>query len=106
MELSDWAESLLSADTIDGKLFAPEKLTDLKRQKPIFWGSPSRPLGMAFRKRTKEEKLPKQHEMGEAHKRAVCLHRFAGHELLAVEIMAFALLAFPDSPRHFRMGIA
>ena len=34
------------------------------------------------------------------------MHRFGGHELLAVEIMAFALLAFPDAPRSFRMGLA
>lgn len=106
MELYDWAQSLLCANTIEQKLFSPDKLTDHKIQKPIFWDTPSRPYGMAFNKRSKEEKLPKNKELAQADKRAICLHRFAGHELLAIEIMAFALLAFPDAPRHFRMGIA
>jgi uncharacterized ferritin-like protein (DUF455 family) len=44
--------------------------------------------------------------MAHPDKRAVSLHRFAGHELLAVEIMAYALLAFPQAPSHFRKGVA
>ncbi len=61
---------------------------------------------MRFNKRKKEEKLPPFQTHGSAENRAVCLHRFAGHELLAVEIMAHALTAFPDAPPAFRKGVA
>jgi uncharacterized ferritin-like protein (DUF455 family) len=61
---------------------------------------------MHFQKHTRKDKLPKLHELQNPDKRAVCMHRFAGHELLAVEIMAYALLAFPEAPRHFRRGVA
>jgi uncharacterized ferritin-like protein (DUF455 family) len=61
---------------------------------------------MGFHKHSRQDRLPRLHELHQADKRAVCLHRFAGHELLAVEIMAYALLAFPTAPATFRKGIA
>lgn len=106
MELREWAERILSADTLEEKLFSPDKLTDLDPGPPQFWNEPVRPTGMGFQKHTRKDKLPKQHELASADKRASCLHRFAGHELLAVEVMAYALLAFPHAPKHFRRGVA
>lgn len=106
MELRKWAESILQADTLEGKLAYPDILTDHQPGSPIFWDEPTRPPGMALQRRSKEEKLPPFQEHGDPDKRAICLHRFAGHELLAVEIMAFTLLAFPEAPSHFRKGLA
>ena len=37
--------------------------------------------------------------------RAQALHAFFHHELQAAELMAWALLAFPDTPREFRSGL-
>jgi len=106
MELKQWATRILSADTLEEKLLQPDTLTDHSPGPAILWDTPTRPPGMEFKRHTKEERLPGLHEHKEADKRAVCLHRFAGHELLAVEIMAYALLAFPEAPKHFRKGIA
>ncbi|NGX26177.1 MAG: hypothetical protein K940chlam6_00090 [Chlamydiae bacterium] len=106
MELNEWATRILSADTIEEKLFEPDVFSDDAPGSPYFWDQPTRPPGMDFQKHTRKNKLPKFHEFSDPDKRAICMHRFAGHELLAVEIMAYALLAFPDAPKHFRRGVA
>lgn len=106
MELREWATRILSADTLEEKLLCPETLTDEQPGSPLLFSEPSRPAHMGFNKRTKEEKLPPFQNHGSEENRAVCLHRFAGHELLAVEIMAQALTAFPEAPPAFRRGVA
>jgi uncharacterized ferritin-like protein (DUF455 family) len=106
MEIRQWAERILSADTLEEKLLIPGTLTDLKPGSPLLFSDPIRPAHMGLSKQTREEKLPHFQEHGNQDKRAACLHRFAGHELLAVEIMAQALLAFPDTPSAFRRGVA
>ena len=106
MELRDWATRILSADTLEEKLLIPDLLTDFTAGPALLFDEPTRPASMGFNKRTKEQKLPPFQLHGNADNRAICLHRFAGHELLAVEIMAQALLAFPDAPKAFRKGIA
>ncbi len=106
MELRDWATRILTADTLEEKLLDPGPLTDFHPGTPLFFDEPTRPTSMGFNKRSKEEKLPAFQLHGNADNRAICLHRFAGHELLAVEIMAHALTAFPDAPKAFRKGIA
>lgn len=106
MEIREWATRILSADTLEEKLLDPQQLTDHTPGPSIFWDEPTRPSGMEFTRRKKEEKLPPFQDHGNPDKRAACLHRFAGHELLAVEMMAFTLLAFPDASPHFRKGVA
>jgi len=106
MEIREWAERILSADTLDEKLLDPGKLTDDQPGPVLIVKEPVRPVGMGFKEHSKRDKLPPIHTFKEADNRVACLHRFAGHELLAVEIMAYALLAFPEAPRHFRRGLA
>ncbi len=106
MDLRQFAIRILSADTLEEKLFSPEELSDVDPGPPLVWKEPVRPPGMGFCKHTRKDRLPRLKEHGSADKRAICLHRFAGHELLAVEIMAFALLAFPEAPRAFRRSVA
>jgi uncharacterized ferritin-like protein (DUF455 family) len=105
LEVRNWCIRILSATTLEEKLFSPTILTDENPGPALYWDTPSRPVGMEFKKKSKEEKLPPFHEHADADKRAACLHRFAGHELLAVEMMAFSLLAFPEAPKHFRKGL-
>src|SRR3989344_2820733 len=106
MELREWAIRILSADTLEEKLLCPESLTDNDPGEPLVFNEPVRPIGMGFRKRSREEKLPPFQAHRNEENRAICLHRFAGHELLAVEIMAHALSAFPTAPKAFRKGVA
>lgn len=106
MELREWAILILGGQSLEDKLYQPCVLTDETPGSPLLWETPSRPPNMGFHKYSKKEKLPAFHEHADPYKRAICLHRFAGHELLAIEMMAYALLAFPDAPKHFRKGVA
>lgn len=106
MELREWADRILGADTLEDKLFCPPDWTDMHPGAPFFWKEPVRPPGMEFCRRSREEKLPPFQSHDKPENRAICLHRFAGHELLAVEIMAFTLVAFPEAPKEFRKGVA
>jgi len=106
MEIREWAISILAADKLELKLFQPESLSDFFPGPALIWNEPTRPVGMSFKRCSKEDKIPSFQEHANEDKRAICLHRFAGHELLAVEIMAYTLLAFPDAPKTFRRGLA
>lgn len=44
----------------------------------------------------KQEKLPALPALKDAEARVICIHRFAHHELMAIELFAWALLRFPD----------
>jgi uncharacterized ferritin-like protein (DUF455 family) len=48
------------------------------------------------------EKLPRPGALADPAARARCLARFAHHELMAVELFAWALLRWPDLPRRMR----
>ncbi|MEX2205522.1 MAG: DUF455 family protein [Myxococcota bacterium] len=50
------------------------------------------------------ERLPRPTELGDPRARMACLRRFAHHELMAVELFAWALLLWPDTPAELRRG--
>jgi uncharacterized ferritin-like protein (DUF455 family) len=106
LELRDFALQILTSTNLADKLEPPELLTDENPGSIVLIDLPSRPTHMEFKRHTKEEKLPTFKDHHSEENRAVCLHRFCGHELLAVEMMAYALLAFPDAPKAFRKGVA
>jgi len=51
------------------------------------------------------DKLPKLGELKDRAARTVVCERFAHHELMAVELFAWALLAYPDAPSALRRGL-
>src|SRR5688500_12278533 len=56
----------------------------------------------------KQFKFPKQGRLHEVDKKAMALHSFANHELLAIEMMAAALLIYPHEGEEgvrFKRGI-
>jgi len=48
-------------------------------------------------------RLPRLNELGDRAARRVCLERFAHHELMAVELFAWALVTWPDLPPELRL---
>ena len=106
MELRELGEHILFASSLEDKLFQAESLTDEKPDGilnlPKFPGRPSF-LDPKGKKRTP---FPKDHQLDRDTNRGAILHFFANHELLAMELMALALLKFPNAPKSFRMGIA
>jgi len=51
------------------------------------------------------ERLPRPHQLVDAAARAICLARFAHHELMAAELFAWALLRWPDLPAGLRRAL-
>lgn len=106
MELRQWALQILTGSHLEDKLSAPDHLTDHFPGPPLFIDEPSRSPSLGLSRRAKEEKLPPFQFHHTEQARALCLHRFCGHELLAVEMIAFALLAYPDAPKGYRRSLA
>ena len=98
---------MLLSDSLEEKLAAPtEPLTDdVPGPALITPEAPGRPLALRMAERGDRVELPPERELHREEPRAVLLHLFANHELLATELMALAILKFPDAPRAFRKAV-
>lgn len=86
-----------------------ENTSDIGSNLPRQWNHfrPERPPGLEFaRGSSARPALPSRPGLIDESARGVLLHFFANHELLAAELMALALLKFPDAPPEFRRGLA
>ncbi|MEZ6017402.1 MAG: DUF455 family protein [Planctomycetota bacterium] len=67
---------------------------------------PSAPgRGLGYKLTARAEKMPRRGALVRASERGKLLHTFLHHEVQAAELMAYALLAFPDTPLRFRRGL-
>lgn len=107
MELRTFAEQILFGDRLEDKLVAPDRFTDtLTSVAPIAVPRfPGRPVELSLG-RGQADVFPTPAEMEHEEHRARVFHFFANHELMALELMALALLRFPDAPAQWRLGIA
>ncbi|WP_437591173.1 ferritin-like domain-containing protein [Sorangium sp. So ce1000] len=64
---------------------------------------PGRPAALRISERA--QKSPGPEALRNPARRAQLFHAFLHHELQAAELMAWALLAFPETPRAFRGGL-
>ncbi len=104
MEIRAYAAGIVEATTLDGKLAAPpEGLTDVEPGYPIRYAEPMRPDGLEI-VLGGAVKVPPAESMHDPAQRVRILHALANHELQAVELFAWALLAFPETPPAFRRG--
>jgi len=98
-----WAWDYVRAETLEAKLAPPPR--------PDRWESaptprdlrPGRPPELELLERP--PKTPRPGALVDPAKRAQLVHTFFHHELQAAELMCWALLAYPDTPRAFRRGL-
>lgn len=109
MEIREFAEQIFFGHSVADKLIAPEggirALTDREPGQEVAWQEPGRAPDIAIAWDVKHRRLPRPGALQEERHRIRCLHAFANHELMALEMMAWALLAFPDAPPAFRLGL-
>ena len=101
----EYAETILLGESL------PDKYLDVSFdwsdwQEFTLPENPGRKDKIAFS--TQKLTFPKAARLGEADKKAMALHSFANHELLAIEMMAAALLIYPHKSEEdvrFKKGI-
>ena len=102
--IEGWAFDLIRADTLDAKLNPLPP--------PAVWEqgavarrlrAPVRPPELRLARRS--AKTPKPGALQRVENRALLIHAFLHHEVQAAELLCWALLAFPDTPREFRSGL-
>lgn len=106
MEIRDFAERVLLTPDLDLKLLPVEgSLTDVTPGEGIRHPEPARPDNLHFAPRRTAPAMPPARSFHDGRKRAVAHHIMANHELQALEVMAWTLLAFPEAPEAFRAGM-
>jgi uncharacterized ferritin-like protein (DUF455 family) len=97
-----WAWDYVVADSLDAKLSPPPvpeawepAIVPVRRLE-----APGRPHELRV-----VSKSGKTRGLAAPSGRARALHTFFHHELQAAELMAWAILAFPETPRDFRAGL-
>ena len=102
MLLSDFCHQLLRSPQLSDKLFFPESLEDDGVPGTYDFELPQREEAWGF---SRHADKPMKLGFGEPEQAAALLLTLANHELLAIELMALALLRFPQAPRMFRRSL-
>ena len=99
-----WAWDYVHATDLATKLAPPPRPTTWEASAPSRRISqPGRPPELICTARA--SKSPGPDALRVPAKRAQLVHTFLHHELQAAELMCWALLAFPQTPRAFRIGL-
>lgn len=104
----DFCLQILECGDLSTKLSAPlddqgRSLPDPRSNSPVFIDRPARDAGLRMKGET--DRLPRPGQLGDTEHRKRCLSRFAHHELMAVELFAWALLRWPSLPEPLRRGM-
>jgi len=106
MEIRAFAERVLLSDNLSLKLEAIDALVTDEHVGPVErHAEPMRPANLQFAPRRTAPTMPGFGAFHDPAKRAVAHHIMANHELQALEVMAWTLLAFPAAPAEFRRGM-
>lgn len=105
MKLSEYCNTILLGENIEDKLLDVEKI---EFDEFDLFDVPTLPArSNKIKISEKNLKFPRGH-FHEIEKKAIALHSFANHELMAIEMMACALVIFPhntDELRRFKLGV-
>jgi len=105
-QIREIAERILLADSLEIKLAKiPVDPADDRPGQALRVAAPGRPADLKFAPRRTAPAMPRGEALRDPKKRAVAHHILANHELQALEVMAFVLLAFPTAPAEFRRGL-
>lgn len=99
---------VLESGDLSTKLSAPldergAPLPDTPMEAAVFVDRPARDAGLQMR--GGRQRLPRPSQLADPEHRKRCLSRFAHHELMAVELFAWALLRWPAMPKALRRGL-
>jgi uncharacterized ferritin-like protein (DUF455 family) len=103
----DYAEQIVTSDSLAGKLVPPPELDEAAFEAggaPLRIAAPGRPANLKIVP-GRQARVPPIAGMRDPNQRARILHALANHELQAIELFAWAVLAFPDAPIGFRRGL-
>jgi len=105
MNVRDYARRIVESDVLADKLVAPADALVLEDTgEPLRIAAPGRPANLAIRA-ARTVKVPPLAGFRDPAQRARILASLANHELQAIELFAWALLAYPDAPLAFRRGL-
>ena len=107
--LARWAFDYVVSCEVALKLDPPRpwgenELGEMSTQAPLRLSAPGRPANWVVVAR--HARTPSAASLGHALNRAKLALTFAHHEIQAAELMAWAILAFPETPREFQSGLA
>ena len=106
MELRTFAERILLSPDLETKLAPiPAPPTDEDPGTARRVEAPARTDDLQFAARRQAPAMPHPLALTDPAKRGLAHHIMANHELQALEVMAWMLLAFPKAPPEFRMGM-
>lgn len=106
MEIRHFAQRVLLTPDLPVKLSPIESpVTDQRPGPAERHTQPVRPAHLVFAPRRAAPAMPSPPSFVDPMRRAVAHHIMANHELQALEVMAWTLLAFPEAPSAFRRGM-
>lgn len=99
MHYRDYARQILEGESLEDKLLSSKDLELSERLEHYELPSnPGRTKRLEFN--NEQVKFPRNTSFHLEEKRGLALHFFANHELLAIEMMAAALLIYPDTNKE------
>jgi uncharacterized ferritin-like protein (DUF455 family) len=99
-----YAERIVRGTSLADKLVPPPDELVLDDGPPLRMTAPGRPRELAIVP-GRQARVPPLAGMRDPAQRARIVHALANHELQAIELFAWAVLAFADAPAAFRRGL-